>query len=234
MAVGFFTQGITFELPHPPIPRRIILLVSKVIRRAWELLAIAPPTGFVLATASEDAITAELVDVIENRLRISGEVAGFDHLLFGRVEREPKISNFDKKHPDKMPDIFFDLKRESLPVYNNQDGFFVECKPIDSKHPVSSCYCQKGLIRFVNGDYAWAMQEALMVGYVSGDYSFQKLITTFAKDENTNLSTTNHSPNQAIIVSFSPQKRLSVDERTWSSMLYRRIPSLAKHYNIDS
>lgn len=194
MAADFFTRGITFELPHPPIPQRTILLLSKVIRRAWELLTTSPPTGFILKTATEDEISVELVDIIENRLRKNGEVLGFDHIRFGRVEREPKIANFNKKHPDKMPDIFFDLKRETYPVLNNQDGLFVECKPIDTKHSLSSCYCQKGLIRFVNGDYAWAMQDSLMVGYVSGHYSFAKLAAVLSKEESVNLNTVDHSP----------------------------------------
>ncbi len=193
MAAGFFTQGVSFELPHPPISERTILLVCRVVRNAWELLIATPPTGFVLKTATEDEITAELVDIIENRLRISGEVDGFDHAIFGRVEREPKISNFNKQHPDKMPDIFFGLKRETLPVYSSQDGLFVECKPIDSSHPLLSCYCQKGLIRFAKGDYAWAMQDALMLGYVTGHYTFEKLASVLSKEENTNLNTVNHS-----------------------------------------
>lgn len=194
MAADFFTRGITFELPHPPIPQRTVLLLCKVIRRAWELLVATPPSGFILSTATEDEITVELVDIIENRLRITGEVDGFDHAMFGRVVREPKITNFDKKHPDKMPDIFFDLKRETLPVYSNQDGLFVECKPVDGKHSLLSCYCKKGLIRFVNGDYAWAMQNALMVGYVTGNYSFTKLSAVLSKVENDNLKTVDHLP----------------------------------------
>lgn len=193
MAVGFFTQGIEFTLPHPPIPQRTILLLCKVIRRAWQLLAENPPTGFILHTAKENDVTLELVDIIENRLRTNGEVNGFNKALFGMVVRSPQITNFNKKHPNKMPDIFFDLKREKLPIISNQDGLFVECKPVDSKHPVSSCYCQMGLIRFVNGDYAWAMRDALMVGYVTGHYSYEKLASVLNKNESANLKTNNHS-----------------------------------------
>ena len=134
-----------------------------------------------------------LVEIIENRLRKNGDVAGFDSASFGRVVREPKITNYDKKHPDKMPDIFFDLKREKAPVLSDQDGLFVECKPIDGNHPLFSCYCQKGLIRFVNGDYAWAMQDALMVGYVTGHNSYEKLASVLNKKESTNLKTNDHS-----------------------------------------
>lgn len=193
MAVGFFTQDIEFTLPHPPIPQRTILLLCKVIRRAWQLLTENPPTGFILHAEKEDTVTQMLVEIIENRLRKNGDVDGFDSARFGRVVREPKITNYDKKHPDKMPDIFFDLKREKAPVLSDQDGLFVECKPVDSKHPVSSCYCQMGLIRFVNGDYAWAMQDALMIGYGTGHYSYEKLASVLNKNESANLKTNNHS-----------------------------------------
>lgn len=97
-----------------------------------------------MCTAQEDVITEQLVGVIESRLRHTGEVDGFNAALFGRVSREPKITNYDKRHPDKMPDIFFDLKREQLSALFEHDGLFVECKPIDGTHPLGSCYCKKG------------------------------------------------------------------------------------------
>lgn len=192
MAIGFFTQGIEFTLPHPPIPQRTILLLCTVIRRAWQLLVENPPADFNLHSANEDTITQVLVEIIENRLRKYGEVDGFNNALFGKVIREPKITNFDKKHPDKMPDIFFDLKRDKCPVLSDQDGLFVECKPVDSEHPVWSCYCQKGLVRFVNGDYAWAMQDALMVGYVTNHNSFAKLASVLDDAKSANLMTNCH------------------------------------------
>lgn len=194
MAIGFFTQGIDFTLPHPPIPERTILLLSNVIRRAWQLLIEKPPAKFDLQSADEDTITQVLVEIIENRLRKSGEIAGFDYALFGKVSREPKITNVDKKHPDKMTDIFFDLKREQYSILSDQDGLFVECKPIDSKHPILSCYCRKGLERFVIGDYAWAMQDALMVGYVNGDPSYIRLASVLNNAKETlTLKTIDHT-----------------------------------------
>jgi len=193
MAVGFFTHGIEYTLPHPQIPQRIVLILCKVIKRAWQLLSKMPPSNFILQSANEDTITQVLVEIIENRLRKSGDVNGFNCALFGKVTRDQKIPNFDKKHRDKMPDIFFDLKRDKLPILSNQDGLFVECKPVDRGHPILSCYCQKGLIRFVNGDYAWAMQDALMVGYVKGNYSFGKLASVLDGNKSAVLKTTNHS-----------------------------------------
>lgn len=211
MAVGFFTQGIEFTLPHPPIPQRTILLLCKVIKKAWQLLVESPPAGFVVHAAKEDDITQMLVEIIENRLRKNGEVDGFDSARFGKVVREPKITNYDKKHLDKMPDIFFDLKRELAPTISDQDGLFVECKPVDSKHPVSSCYCQMGLLRFVNGDYAWAMQDAMMVGYVTGRYTFEKLASGLGDNKSVNLKTSSHSE----VVKYSLYRSCHEREFQW-------------------
>ena len=194
MAIGFFTHGIEYTLPHPQIPQRTFLIIFNVIKRAWQLLKEKPPADFLLHTADEDTITQALVEVIENRLRKNGDVDGFNCAMFGKVNREPKITNVDKKHPDKMPDIFFDLKRDQLPILNDQDGLFVECKPVDRKHPILSCYCQKGLIRFVNGDYAWAMQDAMMIGYVSKPYSLDKFADVLDDGKKcAALKTINHS-----------------------------------------
>jgi len=208
MAVGFFTHGIEYTLPHPQIPQRTILLLCTVIKRAWQLLQEKPPVNFILDSADEDTITQILAEIIENRLRKSGDVDGFHCALFGKVTREPKITNVDKKHPDKMPDIFFDLKRDKLPILSDQDGLFVECKPVDRKHPILSCYCQKGLVRFVNGDYAWAMQDALMVGYAKESYSFKNLASVLEDGKKSAaLKTTNHSTVDEYAIYRSSHKR---------------------------
>ena len=110
MPVGFFTHGVKYTLPHPKIRQRTVLLICKVIKRAWQLLGEKPASGFHIRSADEDTITQVLVEIIENSLRKSGDVDGFNCTLFGRVIRDPKITNFDKRHPDKMPDIFFDLR----------------------------------------------------------------------------------------------------------------------------
>nr|WP_319397111.1 hypothetical protein [uncultured Desulfobacter sp.] len=193
MAVGFFTRGIEFKLPHPKIHPRTQLLLCKVIETAWYLLKETPPSGFDLTTADEDTITQMLVEIIENRLRKNGEIDGFNSAMFGRVTRDQKITNYDKNHPDKMPDIFFDLKREHLPILSDQDGLFVECKPVDKKHTVLSCYCKKGLSRFVIGDYAWAMQDALMIGYVTPPYSLDHLSSVLDGPKNMEFNIVEHS-----------------------------------------
>jgi hypothetical protein len=195
-------------------------------KRAWQLLEEMPPSGFILQSADEDTITQMLVEIIENRLRKSGEIEGFNCALFGKVTRDQKIPNVDKKHPDKMPDIFFDLRRDQLAILSDQDGLFVECKPVDHNHPILSCYCKKGLVRFVNGDYAWAMQDALMVGYVKDHYSFIKIASVLGDSKKSAiLKTTNHAAIDKYAIYRSSHKR----EFEWPESRGQACPISVSH-----
>jgi len=127
--------------------------------------------GFDLQTANEDTITLELYERLYDEVFNKGIVDGFDREVFASVHREPKIRNFDRRHPDKMPDIFVDFVDRPTGVINSQHGLFIECKPVDRTHSTGSAYCDEGLIRFVRGDYAWTMQSAMMVGYAREGYS---------------------------------------------------------------
>jgi hypothetical protein len=195
MENNFLTKPVEFELPHPPIQKRMILFICKVIQRARQLLIEEPPVGFQISSAVENEITTELVIILENRLRHKGEIKGFNKKTYGMIHRDTKKVNFDKKHPDKMPDIFIDLQRDEKAIISDQDGLFVECKPVDKKHSISSIYCKDGLIRFVNGDYAWAMQNAMMIGYVKEGFSFADLATVLNTEGSSIYNTKHHEKN---------------------------------------
>jgi hypothetical protein len=59
-------------------------------------------------------------------------------------------------------------------------------------HTLTTHYVKKGVIRFVNGDYGWAMQEALMVGYCAPAFSFADLEATLDKRATSFLNTVTH------------------------------------------
>jgi hypothetical protein len=163
---GFFSDGIDFHLPHPSLDDSVLLIAHNAICCALALLRTSPPSGFALATAHEDEITRQLGWVLENRLRHTGEVPGFDERVFRKVCRAPEVTNFDGKHPAKRPDLVFDLARDEPLVLSGLDALFVECKPVGKSHPISTHYCNKGTSRFIVGDYGWAMQEGMMLAYV--------------------------------------------------------------------
>lgn len=166
---GFFTLGVRsdqYHLPHPRLGLPVILLLRRVLLKAFEKLK---ARGFPLATEREDRITEQLFNVLENDLRQTGEVRGFNSGLYDRVVRHAEVTNYNGQKLAKTPDLSFRLRhaeQESRPVVSAHDALFVECKPVDARHAAGGAYCDDGLIRFVNGDYAWAMEDAMMLAYV--------------------------------------------------------------------
>ncbi len=180
---GFFTGKIEYTYPHPPLNIRIILVVENAVRKAWEILKNEPPDDLYLPTATEKLITIALLNIIEI-LRATENVDGFNSREFETVIREGNLANYNGKHPDKEPDFIFRLTGIRAGTEKVQDGIIAECKPIDAAHPVGSVYCKEGLIRFINGDYAWVMQSGMMIGYVDKSYTiFPKLSDPLFKDK---------------------------------------------------
>ena len=176
-ASGLFTVGVApdrFHLPHPRLGLPVILLVRRVVILAFDRLR---EQRFPLATAKEDEVTAALRSVIENDFRQTGSVPGFSRRTYETVIRQGQVANYDLSRHAKSPDLFFKLRNdedEPRPVLSEHDALFVECKPVDKTHAVGSKYCDDGLCRFVEGDYAWAMEEALMLGYARHGRSIEK------------------------------------------------------------
>lgn len=167
-AAGVFTVGVTperYHLPHQRIGLPVILLVHRVLLRAFDLLQ---ERGFPLGTEKEDRITEQLFNIIENDLRQTGEIKGFNGKFYERVVRHAQVTNYSGAKLAKAPDLSFKLRYDEVeprPVISAHDALFIECKPVDDAHFAGGDYCDDGLYRFVNGDYAWAMQEAMMLAY---------------------------------------------------------------------
>lgn len=210
---GFFTTSL-HRLPHPAVPLRVILATHAALTQAFGLLRNSPPGGFDLKDAKEDDITRQLHAILEDRLLTSDEVAGFDRRRIRNVVRAPEISNHDGSHPAKKPDlVLFLLRRERRSVRSSQDALFAECKPVDDSHAVGQHYCDQGIMRFVNGDYAWAMQDGLMVGFVRGNRTVSGSLTPLlaAKDRNEKLGSPGPPitilPNHAVLLHRTEHER---------------------------
>lgn len=177
------SQGPT-PLPHPAIHRAILVVVHRAVRQAFALLQDA---GFPLGTAHENMITERLHWVLENCLRNkknSNEedtVSGFNATVFGKVLRGLECSNFDNSRPAVKPDLVFQIARDETVVISSVDALFVECKLVGRAHPIAD-YCDKGIVRFIRGDYAWAMQQAMMLGYVRNDFTIPRNLQPILKN----------------------------------------------------
>jgi hypothetical protein len=163
---GFFTIAPErYRLPHPPLGLPVILLIRRVLCRAFSILR---EQKFPLAGAKEDEVTAALRTIVENDLRQSGNIPGFNRQSYESVARQAQVANFDGTRRAKAPDLCFKMRddeNERGMVLSEYDALFVECKPVDSAHTSGGDYCDDGLIRFVIGDYGWAMQEGMMLAY---------------------------------------------------------------------
>jgi hypothetical protein len=152
-------------LPHKEIPWRTWLIVETALRKAWEIVVTAGRPEFDWRTAHEDDLTLELFETLKDQIFCRGIIPGFDQLIFSSINREPKVRNFDRSHPDKMPDLLIEFVQLPIGAKRSQHGIFIECKPVDHEHSAGTHYCTKGIRRFLDGEYAWAMQDALMLAY---------------------------------------------------------------------
>jgi hypothetical protein len=168
MSVGLYALR-PIALPHQPYPIATLRVVEKAIAEAWRIIRDHPEDGFDIKTANEDRITLELRNCLLNNVLAGGSVPGFTSDLFD-VTREGKFESYDGTHLDKMPDFHIKIRRGKFVSLLSADGLFVECKPVGSDHPAGGAYCDKGIIRFVSGEYAWAMPQGLMVGYAAPGY----------------------------------------------------------------
>ncbi len=176
MSQGFFTQRpASFDLPFPRVAQHYLLIVHACLLRAF---AIMRARGDDLQHASENAITNELERILRNELHGTEGDAFLDPDFFVFVSRGSAIENHSGEKISKQPDLIFHLRRPEVLGDKRQDALFAECKPVDDTHSLGGHYCAvdkktSGIERFVIGDYAWAMQEALMVGYVRQGYTIE-------------------------------------------------------------
>ncbi|OLE54055.1 MAG: hypothetical protein AUG51_10130 [Acidobacteria bacterium 13_1_20CM_3_53_8] len=187
MALGFY--GGARKLPHPPVSLSVFLVVENGIRAAWELMRTDPRPGFDLLTAVEDEVTHELYQRLYDEVFNKNVVEGFDRQLLTDITRESKVRNYDGTNLDKMPDLIFGLVDRPNVFRFSQDWIFVECKPVDSSHSVGFYYCGKGIIRFIKGEYAWAMTSALMVAYTRTGYTVIPKLTNALQASSTDMHT---------------------------------------------
>jgi len=164
---GYFSLGLPprIDPPYPAWPPSEVGIIEDAIIEAMRRLRKAK-TRRAIAAAQENQITEWLEDHLV-RLLDAGAVDGYDSDRFEQPARSRTV-NCDGKKISKEPDLTF--KRQSkLSCARDlrQDAWFCECKILDaaSSHGIAD-YIKDGLMRFVVGDYAWAMPQAQMIGYV--------------------------------------------------------------------
>lgn len=154
-------------MPYPDLTAPQERVLVDALRAAWDRLRAA--YGGVLAQWSEDQ-TTERLEAQLNALLDDEAVAGFSREFVG-VAREPKVVNHDGRHPDKMPDLAFSLRRRE-PGLRADYSLHVECKPVNRRDGMSPYCDQDGMGKFIRGDYACKMRAGFMVAYAADGYTF--------------------------------------------------------------
>lgn len=149
------------------IPFSFLAVIQNVLSYAWRvLLKEISEDGESICNAHEDAITERLYMILDRIYTDEPElIEGF--ALFETPVREGNVRNHKGDRLDCQPDLTFRPIRGRVALRSSvMSAIFVECKPIDSRHPIGSTYCKEGISRFVKGDYAWSVDRAIMLAYV--------------------------------------------------------------------
>ncbi len=167
---GLMTQALRRSaagLQVATIPPSLMVVVQNFLSTAWRILLEEVAEGsFSICGSTEDQITERLYMILgELEAQDEGAVSGLS--LLHLSGRDAAVRNYNGTKLDKQPDLTFRPIRGLISCRNTvPTAIFIECKPIDVGHPIPSMYCGAGLIRFVDGDYAWGVDRAMMVGYV--------------------------------------------------------------------
>ena len=171
--VEALTSGL--RLPLEPIPEEHLEVIAEGLRQAFdEARAHAPET---VHTGTEPEVTA-LVEA-----QLNGAMA--EHPLWRQlvlwVGRGSERTSFDGTHLEKRPDLSIVLSGAE-----RRFPLVAEAKILDaSAAKTIRLYGEKGIRRFVDGEYAWGNREAFMIGYVRDGSSIKETLTGFlsAADE---------------------------------------------------
>jgi hypothetical protein len=152
--IAALTVGLT--LPLSPIAPAHMAVILEALAKTWaEMMSSNSAT---CSDGDEKAVNALLEPRLNSRFQTDPDYLN----LVSSVVRGKETVNFNGAALEKRPDLslMFAAPRHNFPLV-------IECKIID--HPddkTTRLYCNEGLIRFVNGEYAWATKEAIMLAYV--------------------------------------------------------------------
>lgn len=179
-------------MPYASLPDTSIAILERALRISWEqACADQGHFGVNFLACKEEEISAVLTDVMgilaaDTVNQPLGTFNEFFHmaiaegsLLMKATERVVKpgglpVSGLKSKRPD------YAIWPKVLPGGHQQlyYAIFVEAKILDARRSMH-WYCTTGLWRFVDGQYAWSMSQAVMLAYLCN--TSQQLPKTLSK-----------------------------------------------------
>lgn len=201
------------------IPPNVLTVVIQALQKAWALICadlathLAPPTP---GNPEEDRYTDALCEILTYWLRASnGPVDGFTADVFESVERGLNLSNYDASVINKQPDLVIRLANGPLVNARRYVGIFAETKVVSKKKSLTN-YTKDGVARFVRGDYAWAMQDGLMLAYRKKPHRELDTLETPLQSDSTLLVTPENTKHLVLTSLPVPAGGKSTHERLWT------------------
>ncbi|HBN9609788.1 TPA: hypothetical protein ACXJSJ_003180 [Pseudomonas aeruginosa] len=184
---------------HAGFPVRVspnvLTVVIQALQKAWAEICSDPVKHLAPVTPGnpeEDRYTDAICELLLYYLYDpSLPVNGFTSDVFESVERGANLSNFNLGVINKQPDLVIRLANSPLVNTRRYVGIFAETKVVSKKKALSN-YTRQGVSRFVRGDYAWAMQDGIMIAYRKQptrqvdalDESLKKDVSLLTQEEN--------------------------------------------------
>ena len=165
--IAELTRGV--ELPLAPIASDHLEMLAEGLCKAYNDIRTNSPNTLIVG--EEPEVTA----LMQSRLnRLIDEEPLWRQLVLW-VGRGVESISFDGSHLEKRPDLSI--------VLSDADRRFplvAEAKILDSAmSKTTRLYCEDGVRRFVQGEYAWGNREAFMIGYVRDGSSIDPTLKTF-------------------------------------------------------
>lgn len=154
------------KLPYEKLGDLHIRAVEQAIRTAWKNLVTHQAIHEIdLSTAIEVTISERLIRIIDLIRRQDPPLIPAFSEYFETPQPDSALRNYKNDEID-YPDFVFRLKLNNKPGLNGlYFGLFVEAKLLTNGSQTVGLYVRKGLKRFIDGEYAWAMPHAMLLGY---------------------------------------------------------------------
>jgi hypothetical protein len=165
--IAELTRGL--QLPLAKIGSDHLNIIAERLLQAFNEVRVQSPT--TVASGSETEVTT----LMESRLLMMIEQDNFWRQLVLCVGRGKESLSFDGSHLEKRPDLSIYLSNRTL-----RFPLIVEAKVLDlASGRTETLYCDDGLRRFIDGEYAWGNREAFMIAYVRDGSSINKTLKPF-------------------------------------------------------
>lgn len=164
---------------NPAFDSTLLLAIDRALRTAWQQLLSDNSERAVIEELGEVKITQRLRARL-NELRTKGGADGYNCWTFERPYSGAEFLNY-KGEKVRKPDLVFAVSGSPRTgVYDDlNDAIFVECKLIESAGRKNvGLYCGRGVMRFVDGSYAWRMPQGMMIAYVRSAQNLPSALTS--------------------------------------------------------